>query len=304
MPAEDPGERKTVRLVLSYDGTDFVGWQAQPAQRNVQEVLEAAIWAIDPRASRVRGASRTDSGVHAEGQVVAFDSAMGVPLHGWVRGLNGKLPQDVAVVEAQHAPLYYSPRYDALAKTYRYLLHVGQERDPLWRRRAWHICPRRARPRPGGIGPVLDLDRMEAAMPHLVGTHDFRAFRSVLDTRDATVRTLSRVEMVRGFGGARDVVAIEVRGNAFLQHMIRILVGTLLEVGRERLAPDAVPGLLTPTSERTDTGETAPAHGLCLVNMELGRAELEARAAGRTVEWRAPLKGRPDPAPDRGSDEG
>jgi tRNA pseudouridine38-40 synthase len=263
-----------VRLVVTYDGSDFVGWQRQPGQRSVQGTLEEAVGALEGRPVAVRGASRTDAGVHAHGQVAAFDTAREIPRVGWVRGLNGKLPPDVAVRDAAPCPVGYRPRFDAVAKTYRYLLHLGPVRDPLLRDRAWHLGPRRARP--GGRerrAPEdwLDLDAMDAAARALVGEHDFRAFRSSADDRENTRRTLTSVRVERRFAGRDDVVALEVRGTAFMHHMVRILTGTLVEVGRERMSPKDVAALLSPDADRRGAGETAPAHGLYLVSIELGR---------------------------------
>ncbi len=253
-----------VRLRVAYDGSELAGWQRQPGLRTAHgEPIE------------VRGVSRTDAGVHAEDQVVALDSPRELPMQGWVRGLNGKLPDDIAVRTAAPCEVGYRPRFDAVAKTYRYLLHLGPVRDPRWRRFVWHLGPRRARPW-RGVPPSrpdewLDLAAMERAAQHLVGEHDFRAFQAAGDERENTIRTLTHVHLERGHAGREDLVAIEVRGTAFLQHMVRILVGTLVEVGRERMRPDDVAALLGPYAERSRAGETAPASGLTLARVELGR---------------------------------
>lgn len=264
-----------VRLRVAYDGSGFAGWQRQPALRTVAGELERALEAIVGEPIEVRGASRTDAGVHADDQVAAFDSPRELPMVGWVRALNGKLPEDIAVRVAEPCPLGYRPRFDAAAKTYRYLLHLGPVRDPQWRRQVWHLGPRRARPWRGGAPARpedwLDLDAMSVAAAVLVGEHDFRAFRAAGDTRENTMRTLTRVELVRAFCGREDLIAIEVRGTAFMQHMVRILVGTLVEVGRERMRAEDVAGLLGPSGARERAGETAPAAGLTLVSIELGR---------------------------------
>ena len=238
---------------------------------SVQREVEAAIEALTGEVTTVRGASRTDSGVHARGQIAAFDTSRPLPTLGWVRGLNGKLPQDVAVREAEFCTAGYDPRFDALRKNYRYVIHTGIERDPIDRHRAWHLGPRRAQPRPGGRGPILDVDAMRAAVPHFVGTHDFRAFRSSRDARDNTIRTIEEARVTCPWSGSDDLVAFEVRGNAFLQHMVRIMAGTLVEVGRKRIAPSTIPELLRSDAERDDAGPTAPPHGLCLMSIQLGR---------------------------------
>jgi tRNA pseudouridine38-40 synthase len=264
-----------VRLRVAYDGADFSGWQRQHDARTVQGELERALEVLAGEPTEARGASRTDAGVHAHGQVAAFDSPRELPLHGWVRGLNGKLPRDIAVRDAERCAVGYQPRFDAIAKTYRYLLHLGPVRDPLMRHRAWHLGPRRARPfrgaPPSRPEEWLDLDSMERAAELLVGEHDFRAFRAAGDARENSVRTLTRVSLQRRACGAEDLIAIEVRGTAFMQHMVRILVGTLVDVGRERLPPSQIASLLSASARREDAGETAPPHGLYLVEVELGR---------------------------------
>ncbi len=269
-----------MRLRVAYDGADFAGWQRQPGARTVQGELERALLELTGDPIEVRGASRTDAGVHAERQVVAFDAARELPMHGWVRALNGKLPDEIAVVEASACAVGYHPRFDAIAKTYRYLMHLGPVRDPFLRKRAWHLGPRRAKPWQGGeprtSGEWLNLSAIEEATTRLVGEHDFRAFRAAGDARENTVRTLTRVELIRRVCSRDDLVAIEVRGTAFMQHMIRILVGTLVEVGRERMSADDVRTLLSPEATRERAGETAPPWGLTLVEVELGRKSLPA----------------------------
>ena len=258
-----------VRLVVSYDGTEFAGWQRQPAQRTVQGELERAATILDGAPVKMRGASRTDSGVHAVGQSVGFDAVRPIPALGWVRGLNGKLPSDVAVSAAYPAAIGYDPRFDSIGKTYRYRLHVDLTRDPILARRAWHLGPRRSKPQPGGprtAADILDLEGMRAAAPRLLGTHDFGAFQAAGDPRDNTVRTLFDVRIE----DALPDVYIVVHGNAFLQHMVRILVGTLIEVGRQRMSPDEVSALLE-HPERQNAGETAPPWGLYLMEVHLGR---------------------------------
>ncbi len=264
-----------VRLRVAYDGSELAGWQRQPGLRTAQGELEAAVSAIAGAPVEVRGASRTDAGVHAEDQIAAFECERALPMVGWVRALNGKLPRDIAVRLAEPCAVGYRPRFDAKSKLYRYLLHLGPVRDPMWRRMVWHLGPRRARPWREGEPPSpsawLDVEAMAAAARELEGTHDFRAFRAAGDERESTVRTLARVEVRPSFYGRDDLLAIEVHGTAFLQHMVRILVGTLVEVGRERMSAADVRALLGPGGTRDRAGETAPASGLTLVRVELGR---------------------------------
>lgn len=263
-----------VRLTLSYDGTDFAGFQAQVGQRTVQGVVAQAAARVCRHDVLVRGASRTDSGVHAEGQVAAFATARLLSPDRWRMALNRYLPPDVAVRTVEPCAADYQPRFDACGKLYRYLFHIGVARSPLLRRYAWHL---------GGLahnrtqaGRALDIPAMHAACSAFCGTHDFRAFRAAADTRSSTVRTLSRVALIERHGGEPDLLALEVAGNAFMMNMVRILAGTLLEVGRGRLDRDELLQLLAGDGLRGDAGMTAPAHGLTLVTVNLGRLLAEA----------------------------
>lgn len=249
----------SVLLTLAYDGTAFAGWQRQPGQRTVQGVLEDAIEAMDGAPHRARGASRTDSGVHATGQRVGFDPAREIPPYGWVHGLNGKLPDDVAVTAAEAREPGYDPRFDAVGKHYRYVIHTGEVRDPLLRDRVWHV------------GRPLDVEAMHRAAQLLLGRHDFVAFQAANDERDNTVRTLTRIDVRGAFADDPRLVAIDVEGNAFLKNMVRILAGTLVEVGRKRFDAARVGALVAEGAQRPAAGPTAPPQGLTLVSIALGR---------------------------------
>lgn len=273
--------RHGVRLVIRYDGTSFAGYQEQPGQRTVQGVLQEAIERIAGHAVKVRGASRTDAGVHAEGQVVAFDTERVLPPERWALALNRYLPEDLAVREAVSCAEGYAPRFDSVHKTYRYLLHVGPLRDPLMRTRAWHLG-RQVRSRRG----PLDMAAMREAAACLVGTHDFQAFRAADDERELTVRTIHALEVLERVHGDDELIAIVVNGSAFMKNMVRILTGTLVEVGLGRMTPSAVAALLQPGAERRSAGPTAPAHGLTLMSMVLGRST--TRAADAPASPKAP----------------
>jgi tRNA pseudouridine38-40 synthase len=257
-----------VLLEVAYDGTGFHGWAAQsPARtsgaseqahqvvgvRTVEETLRGAVVAMDDRASALRGASRTDAGVHAEGQLVAFDASREIEARGWVLGLNQHLPEDVAVRGARAVPAQFSPRFTARGKRYRYRVLADVVRDPHLRSRTWRV------------GDALDLAAMAREAEAARGTHDFAAFRASGDERADTTRTLSRVDIE--CEGQR-VVAIVVEGDAFLYNMVRILAGTLVDVARGRLEPGAVARSLA-SKERRDAGTTAPAHGLVLEHVDV-----------------------------------
>jgi tRNA pseudouridine38-40 synthase len=246
-----------VLLRVAYDGTLFHGWAAQNGVRTVEETLRGAVLALDPGASRLRGTSRTDAGVHAEGQVVAFDSESEIPARGWTLGLNQHLPEDVATRSARPVPAGFSPRFAARGKRYRYRVLVDEVRDPGWRTRAWRV-------------PAVDRNAMvrEAEAAH--GTHDFAAFRASGDPRVNTVRTLTRVAIDRDADPR--IVSVVVEGNAFLYNMVRILVGTMVDVARGRLAAGALRRALEARDRRL-AGTTAPAHGLVLEHVDIALPE-------------------------------
>lgn len=261
---DDPSadaRRIGVCLTVAYDGTDFAGSQLQPQQRTVQGELERAIATLTGHPTRIRASGRTDAGVHALGQVVAFDSAREIPLKGFFLGINRSLPDDLRVQRTAYCPVGYDPRFDALEKTYRYLAQVGEAQNPLTRHRAYQL----------NRLWKLDLGAMRAAARELTGTHDYRAFRQADDVRENTMRTLHSIEVIEAYTGDPTMIAIEVRGTAFMKNMVRILAGTLIDVGRGRLPLASVPRMLGGEADRIDSGQTAPAHGLTLVRVELGR---------------------------------
>jgi tRNA pseudouridine38-40 synthase len=242
-----------VLLRLAYDGTGFSGWAAQPSARTVEETLRGAIVAMDPHAVGPRGTSRTDAGVHAEGQLAAFDTHLNLPPRGWVLTLNRHLPEDVAVRWAAEAAVGFAPRFASKKKRYRYDLLLDKVRDPLLGPRTWRI------------GYDMDMDLLAREARTIIGTHDFAAFRAASDEREVTVRTIHDVSVTR-HDARRVSVAIE--GTAFLYNMVRILVGTLVDVARGHLAEGSIARALE-GRDRALAGMTAPAQGLTLETIEL-----------------------------------
>jgi tRNA pseudouridine38-40 synthase len=253
-----PPNRAGILFTVAYDGGPFSGFAPQPAQRTIAGELLGALQAVDPSIREIRGASRTDAGVHALGQRVAFDPGKDIPPRGWALAANRHLPREIAVQRAAFVPRGFTPRFANRGKRYRYLLLRSPVRDPFLDGRVW---------RAEGIegDEALARARLEAASA--VGTHDFSAFRSSSDPRENTVRTLQQVTVEIDPADPR-LVRVEVEGDAFMHNMVRILVGTIVDVARKRLAPGAIARALA-SHERTDAGITAPPDGLYLVHVAL-----------------------------------
>jgi tRNA pseudouridine38-40 synthase len=251
---------ETFLLTVAYDGATFHGLARQPALRTVAGELDGALRSLDPRASLVRAVSRTDTGVHALHQRVAFDSAAGIPPRGWALGVAPHLPDSVAVLRASRVSLGYDPRDHVVDKTYRYVILQSPVRDPFMQGRCWRVAER------------LNHALMSAEAEHLLGTHDFRAFRSSMDERLETTRTMFEVALEPS-ADSRAMV-LRVRGDRFMHRMMRIIAGTIVDVGRGRLAPGAIARGLT-TGERRVLGLTAPPEGLFLERVTLDDEGLE-----------------------------
>lgn len=232
---------------LEYDGTRYAGWQQQPGLATIQESLQRALSAVADHAVVVTGAGRTDAGVHAVAQVAHFDTTAERPLRGWVLGANSQLPADIAVHWAAEVDPSFHARHAALGRSYRYLVLQRATRPAILRDRAcWVRMP-------------LDAPSMERAAQALVGEHDFSSFRAVECQSATAMRRIDSIS-VRAEG---PVVTVEVTANAFLHHMVRNIVGTLIEVGSGERNPESVAATLA-ARDRTQAGVTAPAAGLYL----------------------------------------
>jgi tRNA pseudouridine38-40 synthase len=236
---------RIVRLVVSYDGTDFHGWQAQPGQRTVQGVLEDALSRALEESVEVAGAGRTDAGVHARGQSVSFASASKLPRQAWVPVVNRELPEDVRVVSAEDRDPDFHARHDATGRRYSYRL-LDRD-DVLLRRFAWF--PQRR----------IHSESLERATRELEGLHDCKSFESAGSPSRHTECRVDRARWSRWEHGLRlDIVA-----NHFLYHMVRTVVGTALAAAEERDAPGSMRSVIA-ARDRSRAGATAPAQGLCL----------------------------------------
>jgi tRNA pseudouridine38-40 synthase len=251
---------RQVRAVIEYDGTAFAGSQVQPNARTVQGELEEALNRLIGERTRVRLAGRTDAGVHATGQVAAFRLPRGIELPSLRERLNALLPDDLAVRSLRPAAADFDPRRDARWRVYRYRIRMNGSRRPTDRHRTLEIDDR------------LDVAAMAAAAARMVGERDFAALGS--HVRGRTVRHLAEVRVTR----RGDLIEVRVTANAFLRRMVRSMVAILLAVGRGRLAPEAVDGLLDGTG-RALHGRAAPPRGLTLERVVYESADMEQNAS-------------------------
>ena len=258
----------TFKITLAYDGTDFVGWQRQASGTSIQGLLEDALRELDGREVTVIGAGRTDAGVHALGQVAGFSLQRDITASALLRAVNARLPATVRVTAAEDAPVDFHARFGARAKTYLYRLWNGEVISPFERQFAWHV------------GGELDVDRMAQAARAVEGRHDFAAFQAAGSETQTTEREvfssrivstlstrskLSTTEVLRVLGGG-ELIVYEITGDGFLRHMVRTIVGTLVEIGRGRRSVESMEDVIR-SRDRRVAGPTAPPEGLFLVRV-------------------------------------
>lgn len=242
---------RNIRLVLSYDGTRYHGWQRQSAQPTLQGVLEDRIRKMVQEPVRVIGSGRTDAGVHALRQVCNFRTRSHLPIDTLRRGLNALLPEDICVHKAEEASSGFHSRYDARSKTYEYRILNGEVPDVFERLYVWHVQK------------PLDGERMRACLPFLLGTNDFSAFRSVGSGNTNPVRHVFRADLL---GVGNPLLRFVIEADGFLRHMVRSIVGTLVDAGLGKMDAERFVEVLR-SRDRQLAGIKAPAKGLFLVNV-------------------------------------
>jgi tRNA pseudouridine38-40 synthase len=255
---------RNIKCIIAYDGTDFSGWQAQPGQITVQGTLNDVLERVAQHRVMIHASGRTDAGVHAAGQVVNFRSTSSLTTDELQRALNALLPASIRVNAAEEVSPDFHSRWDAVAKTYRYRIYRGRVVPPF----IWRYVLQDAQ--------ELNFEAMAEAARLFVGEQDFTTFAASTgseedDRERATVRTIYRSEMKRvavsaAPGSAEEWVYV-VRGKSFMRHMVRKIVGALIEVGRGKIAPQAIPELLA-LRDRSKSGPTVAPHGLCLESVE------------------------------------
>ena len=242
---------KRIKLTIAYDGTNYCGWQIQPNGITIEEILNKELSKMTGEEILIIGASRTDSGVHAMGNVAVFDTETTVPAEKIAVALNQRLPDDIVITKSEEVPLDFHPRYCNCSKTYEY--HIINTRIPIPTKRLTNYF----------VSYVLDIDKMRQAASYLVGEHDFVSFCNVRTDVENTVRTITDLDILTN----GNEITIRITGNGFLYNMVRIIVGTLIRVGRGFYEPEKVKEILE-AKDRKTAGVTAPAHGLMLVEIK------------------------------------
>ena len=241
---------RNIKLTVLYDGSEYHGWQIQPGLRTIQGTLIEAIQELIGGEVRVFGASRTDAGVSALGQIALVQLDSSIPVENLARVITHRLPSDIAVAEAVEVPQDFDLMGEVKSKLYSYKIFTGSLRPVLQMRHCWHLPTK------------LDIAAMAQAAAMLVGKQDFKSFAAATDKRQSSVRTIFRCDVKQN----DDWVYIEVEGDSFLYNMVRNIVGTLVEVGSGRMEPEKIKEILE-AKNRTAAGPTAPAAGLCLIRV-------------------------------------
>lgn len=249
---------RKIKLTLQYDGTDYSGWQIQKNDATIQGLLEDAIFSLTGERSRITGAGRTDAGVHAFEQIAVFETTSTLSLDVVLQALNAKLPMDIMVTESEECPEDFHPRYKAKNKRYSYIISNKVPGSVFLNRYSWQL------------GFQLNIEAMREASEYLIGRHDFSCFQAsgcsakhpVRELSSITISDLAPFEFIT-FRIYTPVIKITIEGNAFLRHMVRNIVGTLVDIGSDKYPPAKIKEILG-SMDRRNAGQTAPAHGLFL----------------------------------------
>ena len=242
---------RRIKLIVAYDGTEYSGWQIQPEAPTIEMYLDKAIRELTGENVHVTGASRTDAGVHAYGNVAVFDTESTIPGDRFTFALNRFLPDSIVIQDSWEVSVDFHPRHCNTRKTYEYRILNTAVPLPQKRNFTWHVT--------GSI----DIEKMKEAAAYIVGEHDFKSFCCVRTQAESTVRTIYSLEVLQ----EGSEIIIRIKGNGFLYNMVRIITGTLIQVGKGRFKPEYVKPMLE-AKDRTVAGQTAPPQGLTLVGIE------------------------------------
>lgn len=238
---------KNIKLTIEYDGTNYFGWQKQNNALGIQEVIEKAIGKITNEEVELIGSSRTDTGVHASGFVANFKTNSNIPSDRFKDAINSKLPSDIVILRSEEVKEEFHARYNSLGKTYVYTILNRREAKAIGRNYMYHFKQE------------LNLGDMSRACEYFIGTHDFESFKNKGSSVKTSVRTITELNVSKN----GDIIEVKVTADGFLYNMVRIIVGTLLEVGIGKIKPEVIMDILQ-SKDRTKAGKSAPALGLCL----------------------------------------
>ncbi len=242
---------RNIKLIIEYDGKSFNGWQKQPDRLNIQGEIEKAIGEITGEEIDLTASGRTDAGVHSLGQTANFKTNSEIPIEKFAIAINSKLKKSIVIKSAEEVDERFHSRYSVKSKTYRYTINNSAMGTALYRDMEYHF-------------PLeVDIEKMKQAAKFFEGEHDFKAFKASGTSSKSSVRTIYKAEVIKN----EDKIYIELTGNGFLYNMVRIISGTLLDVGIGKISPDEIPQIIE-SKDRKQAGKTLPAHGLCLIKVE------------------------------------
>ena len=242
---------RNIKLTIEYDGKEFNGWQKQPNKLNIQGTIEKAIQELTGEEIELNASGRTDAGVHALNQVANFKTNSNIPIEKIAIALNSKLKKSILIKNAEEVDERFHSRLTCKRKTYRYVINNSKYGSAIYRNMEFHIPQK------------LDIEKMKQAVKYFEGEHDFKAFKASGTSSKSSVRTIYKADVF----DADDKIYIELTGNGFLYNMVRIIAGTLVDVGLGNIVPEQIPNIIA-EGKRQNAGKTLPAHGLFLVSVE------------------------------------
>ena len=242
---------RNIKLIIEYDGKQFNGWQKQPTKLNIQGEIERAISEITGEEIDLIASGRTDAGVHSLGQTANFKTNSNIPTEKFAIAINSKLKRSIVIKSAEEVDERFHSRYSVKSKRYRYTINNSEMGTAIFRDMEYHFPMK------------LDIEKMQEAAKYFEGEHDFKAFKSSGTSSKSSVRTIYKTELKK----EEDRIIIEITGNGFLYNMVRIISGTLVDVGLGKIKPDAIPQIIE-SKDRTKAGKTLPPQGLYLINVE------------------------------------